>query len=320
MRFIVYGVGAVGGVVAAALVRAGYEVLGIARGARVEALRRAGLTVRTPHERFTVQIRCVASPAEIVFTPDDIVCLVVKSQDTDPSLHALRAAGVREQPIVCMQNGVANERTAQRYFPNVHGATVMLPAVYHSDAEVAAFCVPNHGVLEIGRFPQGFDEVDNDVADALTRSRIAGFVSGEVMSSKYGKLIVNLGNAVEALLGTDTEAKHLVAALQAEGRRALEAAGIVWRDVGPSDPRRKLMEVRPVPGVERISSSTQSLARSAGSIETDYLNGEVVLIGRLHGVPTPKNETIARLAARAARDGFSPGSLSVDDLARMVDL
>ena len=41
---------------------------------------------------------------------------------------ALRAAGLRDQPIFCAQNGVANERAALRLFPNVHGITVMMPA------------------------------------------------------------------------------------------------------------------------------------------------------------------------------------------------
>ena len=48
MRFIIYGVGAIGGTFAAALARAGHEVIGIARGQMLEAIRKAGgLTFRT---------------------------------------------------------------------------------------------------------------------------------------------------------------------------------------------------------------------------------------------------------------------------------
>ena len=42
-------------------------------------------------------------------------------------------------------------------------------------------------------------------------------------------------------------------------------------------------------------------------IETDQLNGEVVLLGRLHGVPTPVNELLRRLAGADARAGLPPG-------------
>ena len=75
------------------------------------------------------------------------------------------------------------------------------------------------------------------------------------------------------------------------------------------------MDVQPIGGRERGgSSSWQSLARGAGTIETDYLNGEIVLLGRLHGVPTPLNEAICRLADRAVRDRARPGELSIDEV------
>jgi len=62
-------------------------------------------------------------------------------------------------------------------------------------------------------------------------------------------------------------------------------------------------------------SSTQSLARGTGSIETDWLNGEVVLLGRLHGVPTPANAFLTALGARLARDGLRPGAVTPEEIA-----
>jgi 2-dehydropantoate 2-reductase len=53
-------------------------------------------------------------------------------------------------------------------------------------------------------------------------------------------------------------------------------------------------------------------------VETDYLNGEVVLLGRLHGVPTPANELLQRLANEAAREGRRPGSLGERDLLALL--
>ena len=76
------------------------------------------------------------------------------------------------------------------------------------------------------------------------------------------------------------------------------------------------MRQQPVAGVSRAGgSSTQSLARGAGSIETDYLNGEIVLLGRLHGVPTPANAFFVDLAARLVGERARPGALTADDLA-----
>ncbi len=69
------------------------------------------------------------------------------------------------------------------------------------------------------------------------------------------------------------------------------------------------------PDGERHGSSTwQSLERRAGTTEVDYLNGEVVLLGRLHGVPTPVNAVLQRVAARMAREGMAPGSFRESDL------
>src|SRR3569623_1216293 len=65
MRFIVYGAGAVGGVTAALLVRAGHEVIAIARGAHGQAIAERGLTVETPDDTLTVPLRVVDHPQKI---------------------------------------------------------------------------------------------------------------------------------------------------------------------------------------------------------------------------------------------------------------
>ena len=311
MRIIVLGVGAIGGTVAAALALAGSEVVGIARGAQLKAIRDKGLRLRTPAADRVARFECVASPSDIAFRPDDLILLCTKTQDTAPALTQLVAAGATDQPVFCAQNAVENERLALRLFPNVHGITVMLPADFVVPGEVAAFGMPRHGIFDIGRYPTGSDEADTRLADALTAAGIAGYVEPEVMAGKYGKLIMNLTNVVEAALGEADDLAPVRKAVRAEGEAVLAAAGIAWRDVGASDPRRKdLMTIHPIEGIERTgSSSTQSLARAAGSIETDYLNGEIVLLGRLHGVPTPVNAWLAALAARMVRDRLPPGSI-----------
>ena len=48
------------------------------------------------------------------------------------------------------------------------------------------------------------------------------------------------------------------------------------------------------------SSTWQSLTRTTGDIECDFLNGEIALLGRMHGVPTPANSLVQRLAREGA--------------------
>ena len=133
------------------------------------------------------------------------------------------------------------------------------------------------------------------------------------MKSKYGKLLLNLSNILQGAFGLDADYKHLEALLQAEAEAAYTAAGISWLDVGAADARRdQMMRSRPIPGIERSGgSTTQSLERGAGSIETDYLNGEIVLLGRLHGVPVPANTYFVELGARMVREKLKPGAISV---------
>jgi 2-dehydropantoate 2-reductase len=65
-------------------------------------------------------------------------------------------------------------------------------------------------------------------------------------------------------------------------------------------------------------SSWQSLARRAGSIEAEFLNGEIVLLGGLHGVPTPVNALLQRLAVQAALDGSPPGRWRIEELSELA--
>ena len=61
-------------------------------------------------------------------------------------------------------------------------------------------------------------------------------------------------------------------------------------------------------------STWQSLRRATGSIETDYLNGEIVLLGRLHSIPTPANELVQRAMRDLAGRGGLPGTVAEADL------
>ncbi|MEO1688157.1 MAG: 2-dehydropantoate 2-reductase N-terminal domain-containing protein [Pseudomonadota bacterium] len=311
MRLIIYGVGAVGGTVAAGLVRGGQDVVGIARGARLEALHERGLRFLTPELETRVRLDLVDDPARLTFRPGDAVMLAMKTQATEGALERLRAAGWTDGPVFCAQNGIANEDLALRRFPNVHGVLVMMPAKYVEIDEAAAYSHPRHGVFETGRYPGGADEDDRAFAALMEAGNIGGFVSEDVMASKRGKLLLNLGNVIGAAFG---EAPDLRRAATEEAKAVLAAAGLPFRDVGAADPRRDaLMQQREVAGAGRAGSSTaQSLARGEGGIETDWLNGEIAYLARLHGAAAPINAHLAALGARLSREGAAPGSADLE--------
>ena len=175
---------------------------------------------------------------------------------------------------------------------------------------------PLRGLLDVGRYPRGATAIDTALAEAFT---VAGFGSeprDDIMAYKRTKLLPNLTNALDAMLGVGGRGHPLGEAAQREAIAVYDAAGLSRAAHVDEDPRRKQMPRGEIAGAKRTGGSTwQSLARGAHELETDYLNGEIALLGRLHGVPTPINDKLQRLAARFARDGRAPGSLDPAELA-----
>jgi 2-dehydropantoate 2-reductase len=320
MRFVIYGAGAVGGVIGARLHQHGHEVVLIARGEHLHEIRRSGLRIESPEGTATLQVPSVESPSGIEFRDGVAVILAVKSQDTADALAALIGTAPGEIAVVCAQNGVENERAALRLFPNVYGVHVMLPAAHLEPGVVQASSAPVTGMLDVGRYPNGTDETARRLAAAFNASTFDSRALADVMRWKYRKLIMNLGNAVEALIPRGREQDEIADRAEREGESCLRAAGIDFASREEDRARRAdVLRLGPIAGRERGGgSSWQSLARGSGTIEADYLNGEIVLLGRLHGFPTPVNETLQRLANRWAVERRTPETLSPGEFERAL--
>jgi 2-dehydropantoate 2-reductase len=321
MRFVVYGAGGIGGVLGARLFEHDHEVVLIARGAHGEAIRERGLVVESPDSTVTLRIETVATPDEVAWKDGDVVLLAMKSQDTGPALDALVDLIEPATPVVSVQNGVANERAALRLFSNVYGVCVMCPTSYLEPGVVQATSAPTTGIMDIGRYPTGVDAVAADIAAAFSRSTYVSDARPDIMRSKYQKLLMNLGNAIEAACGPSARGGELAARAKAEGVAVLDAAGIDFAgDEEDAARRGGHLTMRPIGGQRRGGGSTwQSFARGTRAVETDFLNGEIVLLGREHGVATPVNELLQQLARELARAGAAPGSLSADEVLARLD-
>jgi len=318
MRFIVYGAGAIGGVLGGRLHQHGYEVVLIARGAHLDAIRTSGLRIESPRAADVVVVPAVGHPSEIAWRPDDVVILAMKTHHTGAALAELAQHAPPECAIVSAQNGVENERLALRRFARVCGVAVMCPALHLAPGVVQAYSDPVTGILDIGCWPEGVSETARAIAAAFERSTCASQPRPDIARWKYRKLLMNLGNAVQALCSSG--GRELVKRAQAEGEACLRAAGIGFASEAEDRERRgDVLRMQPIAGRHRPGGSAwQSLARASGSIETDYLNGEIVLLGRLHGVPTPVNAMLQRLANEAARARSTPGGFSEDAVLQLL--
>jgi 2-dehydropantoate 2-reductase len=314
MRWMVYGAGAIGGVLGGLLHEAGHDVVLVARGPHLDTLRRDGLTLASPPGARTIDVPAAGDARSAAGDGDGpvTVLLAVKSHQTQAAVEDLVPVLPASTPVVSLQNGVANEPLLLRFFEDVQGVCVMMPTAHLQPGVVEQHSAPVPGILDVGRYPGGTDAV-------ATTFRDAGFVSEprpDVMAWKHRKLMMNLGNAVQACCTPGPDAEDLVGRAVAEGEAALAAAGIPVVGVARDRERRgDILQVAQVAGRERGGgSSWQSLRRGTGSIETDYLNGEVVRLGRLHGVPTPANALLQATARRLAAAGAEPGSVPAADL------
>ncbi len=315
MRFVIYGAGGIGGTIGARLHLAGYPVELIARGEHGQMLQQRGLHFISPSQDSILQIPTSLSPQELAWQADDVVLLCMKSQHTLGALDDLRAAGAGHLPIVCAQNGVANEAMALRRCPRVYGMLVFLPSWHVEPGQVVTNAEGAGGVLDTGCYPTGSDNTAHQLTAALTQAGFSAEPDVAVMRKKYGKLVTNTVNALSALTDMATGSMEIAEALKAEALACYAAAGIDCASKAEMSARYSLMNSVALDAFPRSGGSTwQSVLRGTGNIEVDYLNGEIVQLGRRFGVPTPANAACQNLALALARRGGKPGSVSVAQL------
>jgi len=326
VRFIVYGAGAIGSIIGGHLHRAGQDVVLVGSERHVDKIRAEGLRLVTPDGTFILRIPACRTAKELVpFRDDDVVILTPKSQHTALCLGQLKNAGAgRELPIFCTQNSIVNEPYATRVFDNVYGVVVNLPGIFLEPGEVVNPIEGNWGFLEVGKYPRGVDGLARDVSEAFDSAGFVGGVSEWVMRAKGAKTLLNLGNSFEAITDSKGDGRAFMKAVRGEAEEVLRLAGIEYESLAEYQ-----MRVAAVRGVNRMprgygyagkrSSSWQSLARGAGSIEAEALNGEIVKLGKALGVDAPYNEVLWKVAEEMAARGDRPGRSSVEDLIRMVE-
>lgn len=104
MKFCIVGSGAVGGYYGAKLARAGHDVIFIARGSQLAAIRERGLAIKSPLGDFTVRARAEEDPSKVPAV--DVAIFAVKTY-SNPAAVPLLARIVRDDTIVLtLQNGV----------------------------------------------------------------------------------------------------------------------------------------------------------------------------------------------------------------------
>jgi 2-dehydropantoate 2-reductase len=143
------------------------------------------------------------------------------------------------------------------------------------------------------------------------------------MPYKWGKLMVNLNNAVGAITNaTGEEANRIVQAAQNEGKEILAAAGVRWittvesADQGTTPVQRTSNGSFDTP----LGSTWQSLFRRQGTVETEFLNGEIVRVAEKLGKRAPINEALMRITEEMAANRELPGKYTPIELIKLLEI
>lgn len=324
-RYIVFGAGAIGIAVGGLMLGAGLRVTFVTRPAFAEALGR-GVTIRQEGEVYSVRSDAITSADELTPEPDDIVIITTKSQATRSVIEDLSSVYGRTTIVICLQNGIRNEAIARERFDQVYAALVMMSAVQLSPDLII---MPRGRALAIGCYPHGLDDRAQQVADDMNRAGLEVTASSYTMAMKWGKLLANLNNATHTITGywlerglVDRDMRELMLEVREEGLRVLQAAGIqVEPPEGEPSPIRilRMNEAlrRPVasnidplalPEDQRTYPSMwQDLRLGRTSSEAEFLNGEIIKLGRDLNVPTPYNSALLEIVERMFAEAVSPG-------------
>ncbi|NEI74126.1 ketopantoate reductase family protein [Rhizobium lusitanum] len=326
-RYIIIGAGAVGASLAAQFELSGIDYALVGRGTQIRHIIDHGLTYRRPAGTRQIRLKAFDTAGPPSLRRDDILLLTVKSQDVAEALSVWAWRPVEDAPeltasslpIVTFQNGLATEAAALRLFANVYGASILTPARFTETGHVVVGGDPQVAIVTIGRYPRGTDETAAKLVAELGRSDYIAEATDAIQRWKAAKLLHNVRNVLELFDGPESERAAFGAALVQETETVLTAAGHTFASPSERTVSMAHWKIAENSGIQPGQQSTwQSFTRGASS-EVDYLNGEVVLLGRLHAIETPFNRAAQEIAGSAARQGGFTALLPFANLRRLAE-
>jgi len=321
VKLCVYGAGAIGGYLGAALAKAGVDVSLVARGPHLEAIKARGLTLSTEAGESTVRVAATEDPAAL--GAQDYVVIALKANSVPAVVERLRPLLGRDTAVVFAVNGVPwwyfyklpgpweNRRIASvdpgdRQW-DVIGPERAIGCVVHPACEVTAPGVVRH--IDGNRFDLG--EPDGSASERCKKLSAAMVAAGlkapvrpRIRDDIWLKLWGNLSfNPISALTGAtleqiarDPDSREVARRMMVEGAAIAEKLGVRFA-VGVD----RRIEGAAAVGAHK-TSMLQDLERGR-AMEIDALVTAVAELGALVGVPTPAIDLVlglVRLRARVA--------------------
>lgn len=297
---VVAGAGAIGCFVGGLLAARGHEVTLLARRRVMDQITEHGLHL-TDFAGLNVDV-----PAENLTLTDDPDCLqtaalvlvTVKTADTAAMAQEINRNSPKDAILISLQNGLEAAQTLRDILP-----------IHEVRAGMVPFNVVPAGPGSYHRSTSGdivIEAVQAPLADHLSHPDLVFENSDDIAAVQWGKLLINLNNALNALSGLTLQAQLLsrpwrlvMAAQMVEALKVLKAHGIQTKSSTPLPSGLIPWVLRlPTPIFQRVAAKMLTIdptARTSMSYdleagkptEIDALQGVIVRLGAEKSVPTP---------------------------------
>lgn len=315
-RILIAGAGSIGCFVGGVLAAAGHDVALFGRGDIAGDVQREGLRIS---DGETLDLRLAQDRIAMHKNPEvladaDLIFVTVKSGATEEMASLIAAHAPGDAVVVSLQNGVGHAERLQKVLPDHEVRAGMVPFNV-VQPEPAHFRRATDGKLIIGKGPDNISRLFEGSALELEERR-------DIQGVLWGKLLVNLNNALNALSGIplkqqleDRNWRKLIARQLDEGLATLDAAGIEPKTAIPI-PIRLMPKILRLPNFlfKRVAAKTIKVDPQARSsmaedfsrgrtTEVEALQGAIIRLAERHGVAVPVNRRVREYVRSIERQG-----------------
>ncbi len=343
MKLLVMGCGGIGGIVTAVLTETGHDVVAYTTNADIaDAVERNGLQIRGDgaysHSGRGVRARVVR---EIPRESFDAVLLCTQPPQVEDAARAALPVLAENGVMVCLQNGLCEPRVAKICGePRTVGAVVAWGAA-----------MPEPGVYERtahGGFAIGTLETTRDLAELARVLEAIGPVeiTENLAGKRWSKLAINAAISSLGTIGGDrlgaimphrfvrrlaleimTECVHVARKDQVRLEKVSGTVDLEWLALTPEEKvaagspglvAKHAMLLAVGFRYRRMRSSMLAAIERGRTPAVEFLNGEIVDRGRVHGVPVFVNEAARAMVWSIAKGERKSGVDALREMARIT--
>ncbi len=281
MKIQIMGAGALGSLFGAFLLKAGFDVVFVARGEQLKALQSRGLEVSGLMEEH-FDVTALDRPVD-----SDLVFLTVKAYDTENAARQLE--GTRFRAICSLQNGVGNEEILARHFENVVGGVTTYGANLREPGHVV---YAGEGTTLLGDFRgSGAEEFELVLREAGVNVEVVEDIERRIWEKACINAVINPITAVcRVRNGKIVEVPELWEVARRIARECREVMGRMGYDVDVEGVARDVA----VRTAMNRSSMLQDIEKGRRT-EIDFINGAFVRRARELGIDATYNEIMVKL-------------------------